>query len=52
MVEYALLNAGTAFRNFAQRAVLFAQDLDWRAVVGIALVACFLAFAMKSGTRH
>ena len=52
MVEYVLLNAGTAIRTFAQRAVLFMQDLDWKAVVGIALLACFLAFAMKPGTRQ
>jgi hypothetical protein len=52
MVEYVLLNGATAIRHAAQRAVLFAQDLDWKAVVGISVVAIFLAFAMKPGTRH
>jgi hypothetical protein len=52
MVEYVLLNLGSALRTAAQRAVLFARDLDWKAVIGIALVALFLAVAMKPGTRH
>ena len=52
MVEYVLLNGATALRTLGQRAVLFMQDLDWKGVVAIALVACFLAFAMKPGTRH
>ena len=52
MVEYVLLNGATAIRNAAQRAVLLAQDLDWKAVIGISVVAIFLAFAMKPGTRH
>jgi hypothetical protein len=52
MVEYVLLNGATAMRDAAQRAVLFAQDLDWKAVVGISVLAIFLAFAMKPGTRH
>jgi hypothetical protein len=52
MVEYVLLNGATAIRNAAQQAVLFAQDLDWKAVVGISVLAIFLAFAMKPGTRH
>jgi hypothetical protein len=52
MVEYALLNAGSALRSAAQRAVLFMQDLDWRVVVGIALLALFLSLVMKPGTRH
>jgi hypothetical protein len=52
MVEYVLLNGATAIRAAAQRATLLMQDLDWRAVIGISLVAIFLAFAMKPGTRH
>jgi hypothetical protein len=52
MAEYALLNAGAALRTAAQRAILFARDLDWKVVIGIAFVALFLALMMKPGTRH
>jgi hypothetical protein len=52
MVEYVLLNGATAIRSAAQRAVLLAQDLDWKVVIGISVVAIFLAVAMKPGTRH
>jgi hypothetical protein len=52
MIEYVLLNAGASIRTLSQRAVLFAQGLDWKVVVGIAFVALFLAVAMKPGTRH
>ena len=52
MVEYVLLNAGTAIRTAAQRAVMLARDLDWKVVIGIAFVALCLALMMKPGTRH
>lgn len=51
MVEYALLNAGTALKNFGAGAYQFITGLDWRVILALACVVVLLAWYTRPRTR-
>ncbi len=51
MVEYALLNAGTALKTFGANAYRFMTNLDWRVILALACVVVLLAWYTRPKTR-
>ena len=51
MVEYALLNAGTALKTLGANAYRFMTDLDWRIILALACVVVLLAWYTRPKTR-
>ncbi len=51
MVEYALLNAGTALKTFGTNAYRFITTLDWRIILALACVVVLMAWYTRPKTR-
>ena len=51
MVEYALLNAGTALKAFGANAYRFVTELDWRVILALACVVVLLAWYTRPKTK-
>jgi hypothetical protein len=51
MVEYALLNAGTALKTFGTDAYRFITTLDWRIILALACVVVLMAWYTRPKTR-